>query len=313
MVNNGGTLFLQGTGKYTGPGHMGFLIEGGREWFSYHYYDANAYAGWYGSYGPAEFDLRPLSWTSDNWPFFTNDWSAVYRFDADARDENGQYYGLLRGGATIETDPARGRVLSLSGTNSFVEIPPGVAYARTFSAVVKWNGGANWQRIFDFGNDTSSYVMLTPSSGTGKLRCDIRASGITQTVEASVGLPIGAWSQVAVTLDGSRGILYLNGAPVATNASMNLSPVDVRAQTNRLGRSKFVADPDFNGRIAEFRVWGRPLSAAEIAAPLPLISRAFRRSALRAGIDRIVSGQRNRLPCQLHFRHRPDLDRSIPG
>jgi len=272
MVNNGGTLFLQGTGKYTGPGHMGFLAENGREWFSYHYYDANAYAWWYDSFGPAEFDFRPLSWTTDNWPVFVNDWSAVYRFDGDARDENGQYYGLLQGGAVIESDPARGRVLALSGTNSYVDLPPGVAYARTFSAVVKWNGGASWQRIFDFGNDTSNYVMLTPSSGNGRLRCDIRANGLTQTVEASAGLPVGSWTHVALTLDGSRGVLYLNGAPVATNVSMNLSPVDVRAQTNHLGRSKFGADANFNGRIAEFRVWGRALSAAEISAPVPLIA-----------------------------------------
>jgi arabinan endo-1,5-alpha-L-arabinosidase len=272
MANNGGTLFLQGTGKYTGPGHMGFLVENGRQWFSYHYYDANAYAGWYDSYGPAEFDLRPLSWTADNWPVFSNDWSALYRFDEDARDENAQYYGLLRGGATIEVDAERGRVLSLSGTNSFVELPPGVAYARTFSAVVKWNGGASWQRIFDFGNDTSSYLMLTPSSGNGRLRCDIRANGTTQILEASVGLPVGVWAHVALTLDGSRGVLYLNGSPVATNASMNLSPVDVRAQTNHLGRSKFAADANFNGRIAEFRVFGRALSAAEIIAPVPVIS-----------------------------------------
>ena len=272
MVNNGGTLFLQGTGKYTGPGHIGFLVENGREWFSYHYYDANAYAPWYGAYGPSEFDLRPLSWTADNWPAFTNDWSAVYRFENDARDENGQYYGFLRGGATIATDSARGRLLSLTGTNSYVELPPGVAYARTFSAVIKWNGGGDWQRVFDFGNDTSSYVMLTPSSGNGKLRCDIRANGTTQTVEGPAPVPIGSWTHVAVTLDGARAVLYMNGQPVATNPGMNLSAVDVRAQTNHLGRSKFVADPDFNGRIAEFRAWGRALSAAEIAGPQPAIA-----------------------------------------
>ena len=42
--------------------------------------------------------------------------------------------------------------------------------------------------------------------------------------------------------------------------------MDVLAQTNHLGHSKFVADPDFNGQIAWFRVYGRVLSAEEIAA-----------------------------------------------
>lgn len=270
MVNNGGSLFLQGTGKFTGPGHIGILSENGSQWFSYHYYDAGAYAPWYNAYGVADFDLEPLLWTPDDWPMFMNDWSAVYKFQTDALDENGQYYGLLLGGASIRSDSAHGRVLNLSGTNQYVQLPPGVGFARTFEAVVKWNGGGAWQRIFDFGTDTSRYVMLTPSSGDGKLRCDIRANGSTQTVQASAPLPVGVWCQVALTLDGSQGILYLNGSPAAS-APITLSPVDVLAQTNHLGHSKFVADPDFNGQFASFRVFGRVLSSSEIAGPHPSI------------------------------------------
>lgn len=268
----GGTLFLEGTGKFTGPGHLGVLEEGGERWFSYHYYDAGDYAPWYDGYGVADFDLRPLEFTADDWPVFTNDWSAVYHFEADARDEHGQFYGLLRGGATIQTDPLRGGVLHLDGTNDYVSLPAGLGFARTFTAVVKWNGGAAWQRIFDFGTDTSSYVMLTPSSGNGRLRLDIRANGTTQILERTAPLPVGVWTHVAVTLDGQRGVLYVNGLPAATNASLSLSPLNVLAQTNHLGRSKFSADPDFNGQVSSFRVYGRALSAAEIATPLPVIA-----------------------------------------
>jgi arabinan endo-1,5-alpha-L-arabinosidase len=272
LAANGGTLFLEGTGKFTGPGHVAVLDEGGRQWFSYHYYDANAYAPWYGAFGVANFDLEPLSWTADAWPVFTNDWSAAYRFESDARDLGGQYDGLVRGGAGFVDDPVRGRVLAFNGTNQFVQLPPGVAFARTFVAVVKWDGGGAWQRIFDFGTDTSSYVMLTPSSGNGRLRCDIRANGITQTLETSRSLTPGIWAQVALTFDGQRGVLFLDGAPIATNLAVTLSPLEVLAQTNHLGRSKFGADPDFRGRISSFRAYGRVLSAPEIAAPRPVIS-----------------------------------------
>src|SRR6185369_5138376 len=173
-------------------------------------------------------------------------------------------------GASVQNEPTYGRVLNLNGTNQYVRLPPGTAYARTFSAVVKWNGGGDWQRIFDFGVDTSRYVMLTPS-GVGKLRCDIRANGVTQSVIGPAALPVGVWTQVAVTLNGQTGILYLNGNQVATGP-VTLSPLDVLAQTNHLGHSKFAADPDFNGRIASFRVWGRALSAAELTAPQPSIA-----------------------------------------
>jgi Glycosyl hydrolases family 43/Concanavalin A-like lectin/glucanases superfamily len=272
MVNGGGTLFMQGTGKFVGPGQVGILSTNGAQWFSYHYYDANAWAPQYNAYGAPEFNLVPLSWTADDWPVFTNDWSAIYNFQGDASDENGQYSGLLEGGATIQPDPVYGHVLNLNGTNQYVWLPPGAAYGQTFVAVVKWRGGGAWQRIFDFGYDTTRTVMLTPSSGDGVLRCDINPGGSLQTVQWTKPLPTNVWTQVAVTLNGSAGTLYVNGLPVVTNTSMNYMPLDVAPQTNALGKSKFTADPYFNGQYASFRVYGRALTATEIAAPLPTIS-----------------------------------------
>ena len=267
MVANGGTLFLQGTGKFTGPGHFAVLSENGTQWFSYHYYDAGQYAPWYNAFGASDFDLEPLSWTADGWPTFTNDWSAVYNFQADARDDNGQYYGLLQNGASIQNDATHGHVLNLNGTNQAVQLPPGVAYARTFSAVVKWNGGGAWQRLFDFGVDTTKYLMLTPYSGEGKLRCEIRANGTTQTLLAPSPLSTGVWTQVAMTTDGSTVILYTNGVAVATNANDNLVPANLNATNNYLGKSQWPADPYFNGQISSVRIFSSVLSPAAIIAP----------------------------------------------
>jgi arabinan endo-1,5-alpha-L-arabinosidase len=267
MVNNGGTLFMRANGKFTGPGHVGIFNDGTNEWLTYHYYDANAWAPQYGAYGNADFDMLKVCWTADGWPAMSNDWSAVYNFDADAADENHQYAGLLQGGATIKNDPARGHVLDLNGTNGYVWLPPGVAYGQTFAAVVNWRGGGQWQRIFDFGFDTSKTVMLTPASGDNVLRCDINPGGNLQTLQWNRALPSNAWTHVAVTLDGAEGVLYVNGAAVATNTSMNLLPLNVAPQTNHLGRSKFSADPYFKGEYSSFRVYSRALSATEIVAP----------------------------------------------
>jgi hypothetical protein len=272
MAGGGGTLFAQGTGKFVGPGHVGILSTNGNQSWSFHYYDANAWAPQYNAYGAPNFNLVPLLWTSDDWPIYTNDWSAIYNFQGDARDQNGQYSGLLESGATIQPDPVYGHVLNLNGTNQYVWLPPGAAYGETFIAVVNWRGGGDWQRIFDFGYDTSKTVMLTPASGDGVLRCDINPGGSLQTVQWTSPLPTNVWTQVAVTLDGTQGTLYVNGLPVATNTSMNYLPLTVAPQTNALGKSKFIADPYFNGQYASFRVYSRALSPGEIIAPLPVIS-----------------------------------------
>lgn len=291
MVNGGGTLFQRGTGKYTGPGHVGILSEGGNLWWGYHYYDANAWAPQYGAYGMADYAFAPLSWTPDDWPVYTNDWCALYDFSADARDSQGQHYGLLKNGASIQNDPVHGHVLNLNGAGQYVWLPPGVGYGQTFVAVVNWRGGGAWQRIFDFGFDTSKTVMLTAASGDGFLRCDINPGGNLQTIQWTKPLPTNAWTQVAVTFDGTQGMLYVNGAPVATNTSMNLLPVNVAPQTNHLGRSKFAADPYFNGQFAAFRVYGRALSPAEIVAPLPMISQPLDGSLYQPGTTLAFAGQ----------------------
>ena len=267
MVSGGGTLFLKTTGKFIGPGQMGILEGNGVEYFGYHYYDGN-------NNGASTYDVEPLSWTADDWPVFTNDWSAMYRFHMDASDDNGQYYGLIKNGANVIYDPLLGNVVSLNGTNQFVGLPGGAANACSFIAVFQWDGGVPWQRVFDFGRSTNSYAFLTPQNAGGAMRFTITSSGIggEQHLDAPGSAPVGAWTQVAVTTDGSRGIMYVNGTPVVTNTSMTLTAPDIAPTNVWFGRSQFSADPYFNGQIASVRLYGRALAPTEIVAPQPRIT-----------------------------------------
>lgn len=260
MLNSGGSLFLETTGRYVGPGHMGILFDEGQFHFTYHYYDAN-------NNGSAAFDVRPLRWDSAGWPVSTNDWSAYYSFRVGARDENGQYDGRLIGGAGTERDTSRGTVLRFSGTNQFVNLPSGVANAGAIAAWVKWDGGPAWQRIFDFGTGTNRYAMLTPAAAGGLPRFVITTSGGggAQALDAPTALSVGVWTHLAVTLNGSRGIFYMNGLPVKTNTAMTLVPGDLHIRSNYLGKSQFPADPYFRGRLDSVRFFGRALSSTEIA------------------------------------------------
>jgi Glycosyl hydrolases family 43/Concanavalin A-like lectin/glucanases superfamily len=278
LTASGGTLFLRTTGKFIGPGQIGILEENGREYFGYHYYDANVN-------GTPTYDLEPLSWTTDGWPVFTNDWKAAYHFQMDARDDDGGFYGLLQNGATIFNDPLLGDVLILNGTNQFVKLPGGVANARSFAVVFKWNGGADWQHVFDFGRGANSYAFLTPSDATGNIRFTISASGtrFEEILEGTGGASTGTWTHAAVTTDGLRGILYVNGLAVATNASMTLTAPDIAPTNVWFGRSQFTTNAYFDGQISSVRIYGRALSADEIVAPQPVISAPLAGSSYQPG------------------------------
>ena len=92
--------------------------------------------------------------------------TANYGFQGNVNDSAGTNHGIAFGSPTYGTGRAGvpNSSLQLDGVNDYVQLPSGVANSTdiTISAWVNWNGGADWQRIFDFGNNTTSYMFLTP-------------------------------------------------------------------------------------------------------------------------------------------------------
>jgi len=258
MLTGGGTMLLESTARFIGPGHPAIMNDNGTNWFTYHYYDGN-------NNGTATVGMNRLYWSTDGWPVLTNDWSAQYTFDVDAREHLKTYNGTMQSGASIASESARGNMLALDGVANYVSLPNPVANASSFAAWVKWNGGPDWQRIFDFGSNTTKYFFLTPRANTGVMRFAIKNGGAEQQINAPIALPTNSWCHVAVTLDGAQGILYLNANPIATNTSLNIRPWQLLTKSNYLGKSQFPLDPYFSGRIDSFRVFSRALSPQEVS------------------------------------------------
>jgi arabinan endo-1,5-alpha-L-arabinosidase len=262
LNNSGGSMFLESTARYIGPGHAAIMQDTtGTNWFTYHFYDGLAN-------GDPTVGMDQLYWSADGWPVMTNDWGVLYPMASDANESGGTYDGKLENGAGFTNDSVRGNVLNLNGVSGYVSLPLSVGNCSTVCAWVNWNGGNAWQRIFDFGNSTTNYFFLTPMSGSGNLRCAISLNGPggEQQINASFALPTNSWHHVAVTLNGSTstGILYVDGASVATNTSLTIRPWQTLPQNDNIGKSQFPADPLFGGEISSVRIYGRALSGAEI-------------------------------------------------
>jgi autotransporter-associated beta strand protein len=184
-------------------------------------------------------------------------------------DTTGYGNNGVAAGSPAYTNGLRGQALVFDGANTVVTLSPNVANGSsfTFAAWVKWHGGSNWQRIFDFGNSTTHYLFLSPSASGSNLRFAIKSGGSEQIVQTGT-LPAGSWQHVAVTLSGSTARLYLNGAQVAVNSGMTITPASFSPRVNRLGKSHFTADPLFNGLMDEVLITDYALSAAQIASLL---------------------------------------------
>ena len=193
---------------------------------------------------------------------------AQYQFDGALTNTFGSGTGTATG-APAFVDGLFDKALAFDGADDFVTLPANVAGAlidATFVVRVRWGGGAAWQRIFDFGAGSAQYMILTPSSGSGTPQFAILNSGGTvQRLAGPAALPVGEWTHVAVTLIGSTGTLYVNGAAVAST-SITIDPGAIAQTANLLGDSQFAADPLFAGTLDDFRIYNRGLSAAEVAA-----------------------------------------------
>jgi beta-galactosidase len=205
----------------------------------------------------------------------SNDPVVHLRFDetsgTTATDSSGNgWNGTLINGPTWASG-SNGRInnaVSLDGSDDYVTLLSGVVSNLndfTISVWVKLNSVSTSSRLFDFGTGTNNYMFLTPSSNSA-VRFAIRTPGVgEQTISGTTALPAGAWTHVLVTLSGSTGKLYVNGAPVGTNSSMTLFPSSLGNTTsNYIGRSQF-DDPYLNGYVDEFQIFNRALSDTEIA------------------------------------------------
>lgn len=173
--------------------------------------------------------------------------------------------GTLIGGAEPQGSGKIGQAIKFNGTDGYVEVPELVTDAEdfTFAAWVYWNGGGDWQRVFDFGNGLGKHMFLTPSQHLGVMQFTIH-NGVDQSLLAPAKLPVNEWTHVAVTLEGNTGKLYVNGEVVTTSDQMTFNPKELATTDAYLGKSRYAADPYLNGSLDEVNVYNKALTDEEI-------------------------------------------------
>jgi hypothetical protein len=146
----------------------------------------------------------------------------------------------------------------------------------TFEVWLTWKGGDDWQRIIDFGDDTShqedarsfggSYLFLSPHGAGNYWRVVYRAADTDEIkIDVQPALPPATAKYVAIVFDASHDEMrvYVDGA-LSGSVAVPGKLSQIHDINDWLGRSQFAADPAFSGSIDELRIYDQALSSAEI-------------------------------------------------
>lgn len=194
--------------------------------------------------------------------FNENEGSAPY-------DQWGDYSGSLN--ASVHWEPGlKGSGIYLDGSDlSYMQIEDGVMENLndfTISAWLKLEAVQNWVRLFDFGSDTDNYMFLSPrSANTGNFRFAFKNGGDEEAIDTNIRATVGEWIHVALTLEGSAAIMYIDGVEAGRNEAITITPSMLGKTTqNYIGKSQW-PDPHLNGRVDEFRIYNYALTPNEIS------------------------------------------------
>jgi beta-xylosidase len=182
--------------------------------------------------------------------------------------------GTLSGGGTWTGSSG----LVLDGVDDHVKLPnnlmAGLSAITISTDVYIEPSQATPYFIWGLGNTATS------AAGTGYLMASGNAfraaatttnwSGEKVTSRTSGGnLARGVWKTVTYTQTGTTGTLYEDGAQVGQSTGVTVLPSAIGNGTttnNLLGESSYAADNTLKGRLRNFRVYDRALSAAEVSA-----------------------------------------------
>jgi N-acetylneuraminic acid mutarotase len=188
--------------------------------------------------------------------------------DTTASDLSGQNNHGTVAGATWTAAGRFGGALSFDGTNDIVTVPDAVSLdftaGMTLEAWVRPSTLAGWRTVIMKEQPGSLVYALYGNNASNRPAGEVARPGITEA-QGSVSLPLNTWSHLAVTYDGSRLRLYVNGAQVANRHARGTIATSTGAL--RLGGNSIWGEY-FAGLIDEVRLYGRALSAAEITADM---------------------------------------------
>ncbi|GAP63451.1 hypothetical protein ARMA_1874 [Ardenticatena maritima] len=168
--------------------------------------------------------------------------------------------------ASLNNQPA----VQFDGSNDYLNIPASVIEGKTafsFFTAFQWNGGNAWQRLWDFGSNTTyNGFVTTRNDTTNTPRFAITTSGQPneERLTFNNALPANSGQIVDIVWGVPNGEGWRNGASEASGSGYTLTPQDVGTISQHyIGKSIYTVDPYLNAYIGDYIVFSAALNDTE--------------------------------------------------
>ena len=177
--------------------------------------------------------------------------------------------GTLTNGPTF--DGTNGGTIVFDATNDYINIAntslPSANQSHTVSSWIYKQGDNTingWVALAAWGTNTANQKrMIFVSSNSGQSN-RIYTGFYANDYNWGTGVTNNVWTYLVWTYNGSTEAIYLNGSLYGTHAVSNVNTVlGVNHEIGAYFDSSFISY--YNGKISNFQIYNRALSAAEIS------------------------------------------------
>ena len=200
--------------------------------------------------------------------------TAWYSFSGNSADSSGNNNHMINNGATLSSDrfSNSNSAYSFDGVNDYMGITsPAFQIGETSSFTVSfWVNKANttfgmpyWHGLTQTQGGAGKFVHFMQASATGNnMHWGTNKQG-SAWVWAQSTYTVGVWEHWAGVYDNKNMKLYKNGVQVATN-SYSYTGATTATMPFYIGSNVINTNSFFSGKIDDFGIWQRALSATEI-------------------------------------------------